>query len=263
MNHFLTHLFQSTRGWLARQPLVQRLFHRFPRLSSFLLRRFDTTTFIGLPLTILLLVIAVNAALLSQITEDVVESEGVVHLDKAFTAFLYSMRSEWLSHTFYAFTQLGTREAVFAVGGLATIVFLYNRRYTAVLAFWLTMAGVGLSVQYGKKFISRDRPTEVAFYPEHNFSFPSGHATTSMALWGILAYFGYRHLYQRRLRNGVLVGAGALILLVGFSRIYLGVHFLSDVLAGFLLGAMWVLLGISIVEVMSYLRTRKKLRAST
>lgn len=263
MNHFLTHLFQSTRGWLARQPLVQRLFHRFPRLSSFLLRRFDTTTFIGLPLTILLLVIAVNAALLSQLTEDVVESEGVVHLDKAFTAFLYSMRSEWLSHTFYAFTQLGTREAVFAVGGLATIVFLYNRRYTAVLAFWLTMAGVGLSVQYGKKFISRDRPTEVAFYPEHNFSFPSGHATTSMALWGILAYFGYRHLYQRRLRNGVLVGAGALILLVGFSRIYLGVHFLSDVLAGFLLGAMWVLLGISIVEVMSYLRTRKKLRAST
>ncbi|WP_299991057.1 phosphatase PAP2 family protein [uncultured Pontibacter sp.] len=263
MNHFLTHLFQSTRGWLARQPLVQQLFHRFPGLSRFLLRRFDTTTFIGLPLTILLLVIAVNAALLSQLTEDVVESEGVVHLDKAFTAFLYSMRSEWLSHTFYAFTQLGTREAVFAVGGLATIVFLYNRRYTAVLAFWLTMAGVGLSVQYGKKFISRDRPTEVAFYPEHNFSFPSGHATTSMALWGILAYFGYRHLHQRRLRNAVLSGAGALILLVGFSRIYLGVHFLSDVLAGFLLGAMWVLLGISIVEVMSYLRTRKKLRTST
>ncbi|MBF8965421.1 phosphatase PAP2 family protein [Pontibacter sp. FD36] len=263
MNHFLTHLFQSTRGWLARQPLVQRLFHRFPGLFRFLLRRFDTTTFIGLPLTILLLVIAVNAALLSQLTEDVVESEGVVHLDKAFTAFLYSMRSEWLSHTFYAFTQLGTREAVFAIGGLATIVFLYNRRYTAVLAFWLTMAGVGLSVQYGKKFISRDRPTEVAFYPEHNFSFPSGHATTSMALWGILAYFGYRHLHQRRLRNAVLAGAGALILLVGFSRIYLGVHFLSDVLAGFLLGAMWVLLGISIVEVMSYLRTRKKLRAST
>ena len=72
------------------------------------------------------------------------------------------------------------------MGGLATIVFLYRRRYTAVLAFWLTMAGIGLSVQYGKKFISRDRPMEVAFYPEHNFSFPSGHATTSMALYGML-----------------------------------------------------------------------------
>ncbi|SIT95149.1 phosphatase PAP2 family protein [Pontibacter indicus] len=262
MLHFLTRFFQSIGRWLARQPLAQRFYQRFPGLSRFLLRRFDTTTFIGLPLTILLLVVGINAALLSQLTEDVIESEGVVHVDKAFTQFLYSMRSEWLSQTFYALTQLGTREATFAVGGLATIVFLYKRRYTAVLAFWLTMAGVGLSVQYGKKFISRDRPTEVAFYPEHNFSFPSGHATTSMGLWGILAYFGYRHLHQKRLRNAVLAGAAALILLIGFSRIYLGVHFLSDVLAGFLLGAMWVLLGISIVEVMSYLRARKKLQTS-
>ncbi|PKV62593.1 phosphatase PAP2 family protein [Pontibacter ramchanderi] len=258
MKHFLTHLFHSMRSWLARQPLAQRLYRRFPVLFRFLLRRFDTTTFIGLPLTILVLVIGINAALLSQLTEDVIESEGVVHVDKAFTQFLFSMRSEWLSQTFYALTQLGTREATFAVGGLATIVFLYNRRYTAVLAFWLTMAGVGLSVQYGKKVISRDRPTEVAFYPERNFSFPSGHATTSMALWGILAYFGYRHLYRKRLRNAVVAAAGMLILLVGFSRIYLGVHFLSDVLAGFLLGAMWVLLGISIVEVMGYVRARKK-----
>lgn len=262
MLHFLTYLFQSIRNWLGRQPVVQRFYRRFPRLSSFLLRRFDTTSFIGLPLSILVLAIGVNAALLSQLAEDVIESEGVVHVDKAFTDFLYSMRSEWLSQTFYALTQLGTREAVFAVGGLASIVFLYNRRYTAVLAFWLTMAGTGLSVQYGKKFISRDRPTEVAFYPEHNFSFPSGHATTSMALWGILAYFGYRHLYRKRLRNAVVAGTGALILLIGFSRIYLGVHFLSDVLAGFLLGAMWVLLGISIVEVMGYFRARKKLHAS-
>ena len=258
MRQFFTYLLQSLRNWLARQPLVQRLHHRFPKFSRFLLRRIDTTTFIGLPLTILVLVIGINAALLSQLTEDVIESEGVVHVDEAFTQFLYGMRSEWLSQTFYALTQLGTREAVFAVGGLATIVFLYKRRYTTVLAFWLTMAGVGLSVQYGKKFISRDRPSEVAFYPVQNFSFPSGHATTSMALWGILAYFAYRHLHQKRLRNLVLAGAGALILLIGFSRIYLGVHFLSDVLAGFLLGVMWILLGISIVEVMSYFRARKK-----
>lgn len=261
MKNFLTHLLQSLATWMAKQPLVQRLYRRFPRLSHFLLRRFDTTTFIGLPLTILLLVIGINAALLSQLTEDVLETEGVVHVDKQFTAFLYSIRSEWLSHTFYAFTQLGTREAVFAIGGLATIVFLYKRRYIAVLVFWLTMAGVGLSVQYGKKFISRDRPTEVAFYPEHNFSFPSGHATTSMALWGILAYFGYRLLEERWQRRVVLAAAGVLILMVGFSRIYLGVHFLSDVLAGFLLGAMWVLLGISLMEVMAYLRNRKQVQS--
>jgi membrane-associated phospholipid phosphatase len=262
MKNFLTYLFRSLLGWLARQQLVQRLHQRFPKTFHFVLRRFDTTTFIGLPLTILFVVICINVALLSQLTEDVIESEGVVRLDEAFTAFLYSIRSEWLSQTFYALTQLGTREAVFAIGGLATIVFLYRRRYTAVLAFWLTMAGVGLSVQYGKKIISRDRPTEVAFYPEHNFSFPSGHATTSIALWGILAYFGYRHLDHRRQRRLTILASGILILMIGFSRIYLGVHFLSDVLAGFLLGAMWVLLGISLMEVMSYLNARQKIQPS-
>lgn len=261
MKNFLTYLLRVLRGWLSRQPLVQRLQHRFPRTFRFLLRRFDTSTFIGLPLTILFLVIGINAALLSQLTEDVIESEGVVKLDEQFTAFLYSIRSNWLSQLFYALTQLGTREAVFAMGGLATIVFLYRRRYTAVLAFWLTMAGIGLSVQYGKKFISRDRPMEVAFYPEHNFSFPSGHATTSMALYGMLAYFMYRHLSRRRQRQAVLLATGVLIVMVGFSRIYLGVHFLSDVLAGFILGAMWVLLGISLMEVMAYLQQRRASKA--
>lgn len=260
MKNFLTYLFQSMLAWLARLPLVRRFWQRFPRASRFLLRRFDTSTFIGLPLTILLLVIGINAALLSQLTEDVLETEGVVHVDEAFTAFLYSIRSEWLSQLLYALTQLGTREAVFSIGGLATIVFLYRRRYTAVLAFWLAMAGVGLSVQYGKKFISRDRPELVAFYPEHNFSFPSGHATTGMALFGMLAYFAYRHMHAGKQRQLVLSAAAVLIVLIGFSRIYLGVHFLSDVLAGFLLGAMWVLLGISIMEVLSYLKQRNTVR---
>lgn len=257
MKDFLTHRFQTLIAWLARLPLVQRLGQRFPKSSRFLLRRFNTATFIGLPLSLLLLAIGINAVLLSQLTEAVLESEGVVHLDHAFTAFLYSIRSEWLSQIFYGLTQLGTREAVFAIGVLATIVFLYKRRYTAVLAFWLAMAGTGLSVQYGKKVISRDRPDLVAFYPERNFSFPSGHATTSMALFGMLGYFGHRHLPGRRQRRAALLAAAALILLIGFSRIYLGVHFLSDVLAGFLLGAMWVLLCISIVEVFSYLRQRR------
>lgn len=257
MKNFLTYIFQALQRWLSRQPLLQRVRHRFPRAFSFLLRRFDTTTFIGLPLTLLFVVIGINAALLSQLAEDVIESEGMVTMDEKFTAFLYSIRSNWLSQLFYAVTQLGTREAVFSIGGLATIVFLYRRRYTAVLAFWLTMAGTGLSVQYGKTFISRDRPDKVAFYPEHNFSFPSGHATTAISLYGMLAYFMYRHMRRSLQRSVMFLATAVLILLIGFSRIYLGVHFLSDVLAGFLLGALWVLLGISMMEVLSYLQLRK------
>lgn len=260
MKNFLTYLFQDFISWLSTQPVVQRLQQRYPGTFRFVVRRFDTTTFIGLPLTILLLAIGINAMLLSELTEDVIESDGIVHIDGQFTDFLYSIRSNWLSQAFYAFTQLGTREAVFAMGGLASIVLLYKRRYPALLAFWITMAGVGLSVQYGKKIISRDRPIDVAFYPVDKFSFPSGHATTTIALYGMLACLMYRHLDKRWQRRAILAATGVLVLIVGFSRIYLGVHYLSDVLAGFLLGAMWVLLGISLMEVMVHLRKRSAAR---
>ncbi|GAB2539122.1 phosphatase PAP2 family protein [Rufibacter soli] len=261
MKNFLTHLLQTFLAWLLRQPLVQRLRHRFPRSSDFLLNRFDTSSFVGLPLTLLLLVIYVNISLLSELTESVVESEGVVALDKQFTNFLFGLRSGWLSQLLFSVTQLGTREAVFAMGGLATLVFLVRRRYAATLVFWLIMAGVGLSVQYGKKIISRDRPQEIlAFYPEHNFSFPSGHATTAIALYGMLAYFVYRHSQKTAQRTVILILAALLILLIGFSRIYLGVHFLSDVLAGFLLGSSWVLLGVSLMEFFTYRQNSKATR---
>ncbi|AKQ45858.1 phosphoesterase [Rufibacter radiotolerans] len=261
MQNFLTHLINLFFNWLCRLPVVQRLRQRFPRSTDFVLRRFDTSSFIGLPLTMLLLVIYVNISLLSELTESVIDSEGVVTLDKQFTDFLFSLRSKWLSQVLYSLTQLGTREAVFALGGLVTLVFLFRRRYVAALVFWLTMAGVGLSVQYGKKIISRDRPEEiVAFYPEHNFSFPSGHATTAISLYGMLAYFAYRHAKKTKERTVVLIVSALLILLVGFSRIYLGVHFLSDVLAGFLLGAMWILMGVSLMETFTYLQQRKATR---
>ncbi|HEY4651419.1 MAG TPA: phosphatase PAP2 family protein, partial [Pontibacter sp.] len=121
----------------------------------------------------------------------------------------------------------------------------------AIVAFWLAMAGVGLSVRYAKTFISRARPADVAYYQVEHYSFPSGHATTAMALFGLLAYLYYRSSRTKKHFRKIIVWAAVvLILLVGFSRIYLGVHFLSDVLAGYLLGLLWMLVGISLAEVM-------------
>ncbi|TXK31563.1 phosphatase PAP2 family protein [Pontibacter qinzhouensis] len=237
---------------LLQQPVVVRVQQRFPRAVRFLQNRFSTTSFTGLPLTLLLVVFLFNSMLLSQLTEEVVESDGVLGLDDKFTAMLYGVRSDWLSQTFYFLTQLGTRAAVFVVGALVTGLFLYKRRYVAILAFWLVMAGVGLSVQYGKTFISRNRPADVAYYPEHNYSFPSGHATTAMALFGMVAYFLCQHYRAPAQRRLIIAGAVLVIAGIGFTRIYLGVHFLTDVLAGYMLGALWLLLGISLTELMTY-----------
>lgn len=249
--------------WLKHQPVMQRLRQRYPKLSRFVANRFNTKVFVGLPLTLVLLVFIVNMALLSQLTESVLESEWIVTFDKKFTALLYNIRSDTLSQVLYAFTQLGEREAVFIVGGLVSPIFLYRRNYVALFAFWLTLAGVGLTTRYGKTFISRERPSDVAYYVVEHFSFPSGHATTAIALYGILAYFLYRHYQKHAQRKLLLWLAAVLILIVGFSRIYLGVHYLSDVLAGFLLGALWLMVGISLVEVMLYRKKRRAARNNT
>ncbi|RAU81562.1 phosphatase PAP2 family protein [Pontibacter arcticus] len=259
MKDFLSHRIRSFLAWLVRQPLVARFRKQFPGLAGFILNRFDTSNFLGLPLTLLLLAGLVNMALLTELTEDMLETEGIVAFDEQVTAGFFAARTSILSQFLYFISYFGTREATFILGGLATVFFLYKRRFVAIVAFWLVMAGVGLSVQYGKTYIQRDRPADVAYYQEHNYSFPSGHATTSMALYGMLAYFLMRRLKKGVQRRLVLAAAVILILLVGLSRIYLGVHFLSDVLAGYLLGILWLMVGISLVEVMLHRRNRRLL----
>lgn len=226
-------------------------------MSGFIGDRFDTSMFVGLPLTLLLLVGGVNVVLLSELAESVVDAKWIVIADQKFTDLLYSMRSDWLSIIMFSLTQLGEQIAVFAIGGIATLIFLFRKRYWAMVAFWLAMGGVGLSVRFAKTFISRARPSEVAYYEVEHYSFPSGHATTVIALFGLLAYFIYRHSSDKPSRKYIFWIAAIFIILVGFSRIYLGVHFLSDVLAGFILGFVWMLVGISLEEVMAY---RKKKR---
>ncbi len=242
---------------VKRQPLVKRLRKQHPAIWKFLIDRLDTKVFIGLPFTLITLAFALNVMLLSELTESVLQSAWIVTLDEAFTALLFKMRSGVLSEILFMFTQLGEQEAVFILGGLVSIIFLYRSNFVALFVFWFTMAGVGISTRYGKLLFSRERPFEVAYYEVEHFSFPSGHATTVVAMFGLLAYFLFRHYHTHPKRKLVPWLAGTLIITVGFSRVYLGVHYLSDVLAGFLLGILWLLVGVSLMEVMIYDKKRK------
>lgn len=263
MKNLLTNYTNQFRSWFTNIPAVQRFREQHPKVAGFIGDRFHPKLFVGLPLTLILLAGCVNVLLLSELTESVVDAEWVVIADKKFTEMLYNMRSDWLSITMFLFTQLGEREAVFILGAIVSVIFLYRRRFVAFLAFWVAMGGVGLSVMFAKTFISRARPADVAYYQVEHFSFPSGHATTVMALFGLLAYFLYRHSSRKPYRKLILWLAAILILLVSFSRIYLGVHFLSDVVAGLLLGLLWMLVGISLEELMMYRRKRRQQRSST
>lgn len=220
-----------------------------PRFFKFLHARFKTDHFYGLPLTILLLLIGVNMLLLSQLAENVVNSEATKAMDVQVTAFFFDMRSAELSLFLYAFTHLGNVYGVTAMTVLAGIFLFTKRMYQHLAALFISVLGSAITMDVLKTYFSRERPLDVAFYiPENSFSFPSGHAASAMALVGLLTYFCVLEVKQQRAKTILFLIGLFYVLLIGISRIYLGVHFLTDVVAGFLLGLMWVVLAVGVLE---------------
>jgi len=199
-------------------------------------------------MTVLCIGMAITIATLSEIAENIVKSEPMVQVDMAFTDWLFQGRVSALSTLFYGLTALGSQYVTIGLGVLVSAWFINQKRWRNLVILWLLMAGVGLFVQLGKREFNRPRPPEIAYYSVSGFSFPSGHSATAMTLYGLLGYWWMRRLRKTRSRVWVGIGAATLVLLVGFSRIYLGVHYLSDVLGGYLLGICWLIIGITLTE---------------
>lgn len=103
-----------------------------------------------------------------------------------------------------------------------------------------------------KGIIQRDRPLEDFLITESGYSFPSGHSMVSMAYYGLIIYFIYKKIKAKRVRNVLMILIGFLILAIGFSRIYLGVHFASDVIGGFLISIIYLVCAIKLLNLKYY-----------
>ena len=221
---------------------------RFPAATRWLAARFATDSFTQLPLTGLVLVLIVSIMTLSEVAENIVNAEPMVQIDHWFTDLLFNARTSGLSQFFYGITWFGSFYATALAMAVGTVVLLWQHKRRNVFILWLLILGVSGLVQVGKRTFVRYRPAQVAYYPEKGYSFPSGHSATAMTLYGLLGYWFARSSYKNRNRLLIGLAAAGLILAVGFSRIYLGVHFLSDVLGGYLLGICWLTVGIALTE---------------
>ena len=99
-----------------------------------------------------------------------------------------------------------------------------------------------------KNILQRPRPNEFRIIEETGFSFPSGHSMASMAFYGYLIYLIYKYVKNKYLKWTLIVLLGILICTIGISRIYLGVHYTSDVLGGFLISISYLVIYISAVN---------------
>ena len=132
---------------------------------------------------------------------------------------------------------------VFSIA-FAVVLWLWNHRHDAA-ALMVTLAGSQVFTQLGKLAFHRPRP-KLPVFAEHSFSFPSGHATVAMAFYGFLAYILVHQAAKWQTKVNYFFAATVTVLLIGVSRLYLGVHYLSDVWSGYLVGALWLVIGIAL-----------------
>ncbi len=165
----------------------------------------------------------------------------VTTLDTQVLQYLFAHRTITTTISFIDISELGSTIFVCGIALCVGILLMYRRKVLSATALALSVLGSGAVALVIKEITHRARP-DAAYqaYLETGFSFPSAHATLAAALYGFLIYLAYRMMPSGYPRTVVVFVCGLLIILISFSRLYIGVHYLSDVIGGLLLGGIFV-----------------------
>lgn len=220
---------------------------------------------LGMYLTLGLVVLSALGWVFGEITEAVVKGDDVVAVDSPVTHWLVEHRVPWLTWVMLAVTQLGSAWFVITLVAIVTLVLVGRRSSRSLMLIVpLSAAGASLLVTVVKLLIARPRPTIGDVVAVANgFSFPSGHSAQAVATYAALAWVVTRGLFRRGARTAVWLAAGVIVLLIGFSRLYLGVHWLSDVIGGYTIGACWLVVVVTSVVATQHVRRTGRSPASS
>jgi undecaprenyl-diphosphatase len=247
--------------WRFSQPILKHFrqtvsCHRldnfpFPRLIRLLCTRFDNQHLIGLPLTLAVAVFFALALLLSGVVEDVVERDFIVQFDHWMATSMAQAHTEFVVSVFHTITIFGNTNIIVPLWIITLITLsVWGNRFLALPLFISFIGSMGMS-SLGKYVFARPRPIE-ALFVEHSLSFPSGHSTLAMSFYAVCFYLLWRHSTGWNRQVLVAFSGISFILLLSSSRIIIGVHYFSDVLAGLLLGSLWFVIAISLYEWLSF-----------
>lgn len=191
-----------------------------------------------------ILCLAVFAAL----ADEVNEQETIVEIDLAIAESLHQHVTEAQAGLYWFITLFGS-QGVFIIALALGLYFLYTRRWKSALIWLIALGGGQVLNLLLKAAFARPRPLYAErFVQEINSSFPSGHAMLSMICYGMIAYLAMRLTSNRITR--ILIGftAAMIVVLISISRMYLGVHYLSDVVAGMAAGGLWLSVCVTAME---------------
>lgn len=232
------------------------LFHALLRWTSRNVRGFHAA--VGALLVVGLGILAGAIALFAAIAA-LVHTGTTQRLDDAVLLWLNSHASPSLDIAALELTSLGSTTVVWMIVLISSAFFWATRHYYSVLLLWIAMIGGAILNLQLKAEFGRPRPQLFPWRTEQvgHSSFPSGHAMTAVVLYATLAYLIGRLEPTRLQRRLTLVLTLIVIVLIGVSRLYLGVHYPSDVLAGFVVGVAWSTVCALAVEALRYFRPNR------
>ena len=165
-----------------------------------------------------------------------------------FDNFIYNQVKKLINPNTTKFFKIVTELGNYTVMIPIIIIFyLFNKDKSFNKYFTINLISVFLSNFIVKSIIRRDRPIDINLIIEIGFSFPSGHSMVSFAFYGFLIYYLYHTDLKKPLKYSLMTLLGFIILLIGLSRIYLGVHYASDVIGGFLLAFIYLVIYIKFI----------------
>ncbi len=232
------------RALVARsmgRPPASFLRRRLPHQAAWLGRRLDPESPIGLALTFVAVAGALCAWVFGALTQDVLAKEETIRLDPRVERFVLAHREGWATIMMKALTWLGSNAVlvplVIAIGGY----FLLRRRdWRPGAKLLAALTGAVVLYDIVKPAVGRLRPpASYMLLRVSGWAFPSGHATAAVAFYGMAA-FAFSRGRSAGTRALLWAGSGVIAIAIGASRIYLGVHWFTDVVGGFALGGLWL-----------------------
>ncbi|MFB6364797.1 phosphatase PAP2 family protein [Paenibacillus elgii] len=160
--------------------------------------------------------------------------------DRTYIDWIQSYISPELTVWMKGITELGSFQTLFILLLVSVSLMVWRKKKWEALFFMVAVTGGALFNQLLKQIFERQRPMLHWIVEETGYSFPSGHSMASIVFYGMLAMLLLMFVKSPVLKLLIAVTAGCLVIMIGVSRIYLGVHYPSDVAAGFAAGAAWL-----------------------
>lgn len=217
--------------------------------------------YLTIAISAILFVVALNGFV--QLTDEIAENDlGAV--DEAVAEFIISFRSDALTTYFKVMTDFGDRNAYILFTVLLAAFFFFKKHswkfigQTTIVLVLATLSNIVL-----KRVFNRARPSLEHLVEVNTLSYPSGHSMSAMAFYGFLIFLCLRYRMARWLRFLLVTILVVLILSVGVSRIYLGVHYPTDVAGGFVGGLIWVAFCAVVFTILALLRKTQRARGAS